>query len=101
MFPTPSFIHAPLIGFMFQIFSQYSRMERSDLRERSSRRQPLRGSPSFRIIRPSNQPIGFELPGCAREEDLEDCDHRYREQYPGEIEQDAAANDPDYHRERM
>src|SRR5512142_3085088 len=53
------------------------------------------------FFRPSTQPVGFELPGCARDEDLEDGNHRYREQHSGEIEQNAAAHDPDYHHERM
>ena len=56
---------------------------------------------SFPVPAPSHQPIGLELPGCARDEDFEDGDRRYREQHPGEVEQDAAAHDPDHHHERV
>src|SRR5439155_21893937 len=52
-------------------------------------------------VLPSNQPVGFELPGGAGDQDFDDRDGRNRKEHPDQSKQDGSSQDPDYHHERV
>src|SRR5258708_19943158 len=50
---------------------------------------------------PSNQPVGFELPAGAGDQDFDDGDGRDRKEHPDHAKQDGSSQDPDHHHERV
>jgi hypothetical protein len=73
-------------------------MEASGGEDATMRHRVLSGVPP---ALPSNQPVGFELPGGAGDEDFADGDGRDREEHPDRATQDGPSQDPGHHDERV